>query len=133
MDLRTLLDDTLAPDGTPSYVEAINAVIESAGWPMRIIAPLLGFGGKPEIIRTGKELGVDFSHTWSCHSYIPPEEVGSEAKACGTCGNCSTRYSAFLKLGFEDPIRYKEVPKIRTTWAGPQHNYEALRRALSIK
>ncbi|MBS3105108.1 7-cyano-7-deazaguanine synthase [Candidatus Woesearchaeota archaeon] len=126
-------DDTLAPDGTPSYVEAINAVIESAGWPIRIIAPLLGFGGKPEIIRTGKELGVNFSHTWSCHSYIPPEEVGSKARACGTCGNCSTRYSAFLKLGFEDPIGYKKVPKIRTNWAGPQHNYEALRRTLNIK
>ncbi|HLD18469.1 MAG TPA: 7-cyano-7-deazaguanine synthase [Candidatus Nanoarchaeia archaeon] len=126
-------DDTLAPDGTPAYIRAINDVIQAVDAPVpSVIAPLLRFGGKPEIIRTGKDLGVDFSHTWSCHAYIPPQEVGLDAKACGTCGNCATRYSAFDKLGLKDPIAYNQIPKLRTRWAGPQENYEPLRTALGL-
>src|SRR3989338_7212833 len=114
-------DDTLAPDGTPQYVKAINEVIQAVdGQVPSVIAPLLGFGGKPEIVRTGLDLGVNFSHTWSCHAYVPPPEVGLDAKSCGTCGNCATRYSAFEMLGLKDPVGYKEIPKLRTKWAGPQ-------------
>jgi len=127
-------DDTLAPDGTPQYVKAINEVIQAVdGQVPSVIAPLLGFGGKPEIVRTGLDLGVNFSHTWSCHAYVPPPEVGLDAKSCGTCGNCATRYSAFEMLGLKDPVGYKEIPKLRTKWAGPQGNYESLRSALGIR
>jgi len=127
-------DDTLAPDGTPQYIKAINEVIQAVdGQVPSVIAPLLGFGGKPEIVRTGLDLGVDFSHTWSCHTYTPPQEAGSDAQACGTCGNCATRYSAFEVLGFKDPVGYREIPKLRGKWAGSQANYESLRSALGIR
>lgn len=127
-------DDTLAPDGTPSYINSINNLIRTINLEIPfVVAPFLGFGGKPEVIRTGLDLGVNYSHTWSCHAYIPPEQVGEYAKACGTCGNCSTRYSAFKLLRLEDPVTYKEVPVLRTKWAGPQENYESLRKSLGLK
>lgn len=127
-------DDTLAPDGTPQYIKSINEVIKAVdGQIPSVVAPLLGFGGKPEIIRTGLDLGVDFSHTWSCHAYVPPQEAGLDAKSCGTCGNCATRYSAFDALGLKDPVGYKEIPKLRAKWAGPQGNYESLRGVLGIR
>jgi len=127
-------DDTMAPDGTPSYIESINNLMLAIGSETpRVIAPLLGFGGKPEAIRTGIDLGIDFSHTWSCHTYVPPEASGPDAKACGTCGNCSTRYSAFKHLGLDDPVKYMEMPTLRTKWAGPKENYMPLRKKLSIK
>lgn len=124
-------DDTMAPDGTRSYVQAFNDLLESFNSETPIVeAPLLSFGGKPELIELGLDLGVDFSHTWSCHSYVPEEEVGYEMKACGTCGNCITRYSAFKCLSIGDPLSYAEEPKSRTHWAGRQEKYWDLRRLL---
>ncbi|MBU1205136.1 MAG: 7-cyano-7-deazaguanine synthase [Nanoarchaeota archaeon] len=126
-------DDTMAPDGTRSYIQAFNDVLKAFIFDTpEIRAPLLNFGGKPELIELGIDLGVNFKHTWSCHTYVPKTDVGYNAKACGTCGNCITRYSAFKKLGLEDPVGYIEEPKLRTKWAGKQEDYDNLRKILLL-
>ena len=48
---------------------------------LTIRAPLLHMS-KAEIIRKGRELGVDFSLTWSCY------DPASEGQACGRCDSC---------------------------------------------
>ena len=62
-----------------------------------IEAPLLHMS-KAEIIKTGLELGVDYSLTWSCY------EGG--ALPCGRCDSCRLRLEGFRKLGLRDPIKY---------------------------
>jgi 7-cyano-7-deazaguanine synthase len=98
-------DDTMAPDGTRIYVDKFNEFMNEFNFETpKIDAPLLYFGGKPELIKLGLDLGVNFKHTWSCHTFVPELDAGYDAKACGTCGNCSTRFSAFTKLGILDPV-----------------------------
>lgn len=119
-------DDTVAPDGTKVYVEKFNDFMNTFKFETpKISAPLLYFGGKPELIKLGLDLGVNFKHTWSCHTFVPESDIGYNAKACGTCGTCSTRFSAFKKLGLSDPVEYMKEPKIRTIWAGAQDKYDA--------
>lgn len=52
---------------------------------------------KPEIIREGLRLGVDYGLTHSC--YDPQESM-----ACGRCDSCLIRARAFAELGMEDPV-----------------------------
>jgi 7-cyano-7-deazaguanine synthase len=56
---------------------------------------------KARIARTGAELGVDFSQTWSCY------EGG--ARHCGRCGTCVERREAFLLAGLPDPTVYERT------------------------
>jgi 7-cyano-7-deazaguanine synthase len=120
-------DDSMAPDGTREYVRAFNDMLNLFKFKTQSIeAPLLYYGGKPELIKLGLDLGVNFGHTWSCHTYLPKENVGSNAEPCGTCGNCKTRYSSFKKLNIKDPLNYKTQPLIRTQWAGKKENFEKI-------
>ena len=98
----------------------------------KIEAPLLSYGGKPELIKLGIDLGVDFSHTWSCHTYVPLEKSGADAQACGTCGNCKTRYSAFEEIGYKDPLSYEVKPLTRTLWAGKQKSFDSMRKEMKL-
>jgi len=56
---------------------------------------------KTEIIKTGSELGVDFSLTLSCYD---PDEEG---RACGECDACLIRKKAFEQAGIPDPANYR--------------------------
>lgn len=67
----------------------------------RIHAPLIELS-KAEIIRTGLDLGVDYSLTSSCYS---PDADGT---ACGTCDSCLLRLAGFAAAGAIDPIRYQK-------------------------
>lgn len=49
---------------------------------------------KAEEIQLGENLGVDWSHTWSCYR-------GTE-KPCGTCDSCLLRAKAFANAGVID-------------------------------
>jgi 7-cyano-7-deazaguanine synthase len=55
---------------------------------------------KADIIRTGGELGVDYSLTHSCYD---PDEKGL---ACGKCDSCSLRLKGFAEANLTDPIEY---------------------------
>jgi len=86
-------------DCTTTFVERLNHVLElNRAEPVRVYAPFVRMR-KAETVRLGLELGVDFSHTWSCYR-------GAE-KACGTCPTCAERLAAFKEAGAEDPVPYQ--------------------------
>lgn len=92
------------PDCRPEFVEAFQRLADVAtkagveGHGARIVAPLMQMS-KPEIIRMGLELGVDFSLTHSCYD---PDARGG---ACGRCDSCRIRSAAFAELGMTDPVQ----------------------------
>ncbi len=94
------------PDCRPEFLRAFEALanvatrsgVEGTGR-FRVHAPLLLLD-KPQIIRRGLELGVDYSLTHSC--YDPTEE----GLACGRCDACRIRRAAFERVGIADPIGY---------------------------
>ncbi|HPO13226.1 MAG TPA: 7-cyano-7-deazaguanine synthase QueC [Candidatus Hydrogenedentes bacterium] len=85
-------------DCTREFLERINAVLAlNRKEAVQICAPFVD-KSKAEIVGMGFELGVDFSHTWSCYR--------GEETACGTCPTCVERLNAFKAVGMEDPIEY---------------------------
>ena len=61
----------------------------------KVIAPLLDMD-KATIIKTGLDLGVDYSLTWSCYQ-------GGDAP-CNTCDSCRHRAKGFAGAGVADPL-----------------------------
>jgi 7-cyano-7-deazaguanine synthase len=94
------------PDCRPEFLRAFQelanlatrAGVEKEG-AYRIHAPLLTLD-KPQIIRRGLDLGVDYSLTHSCYDPTP------EGVSCGRCDSCRIRRSAFDRIGIRDPIAY---------------------------
>ena len=93
------------PDCRPEFIEQFEQLANLgtkagiSGERFRIHAPLIAMN-KPEIIRKGEELGVDFSITHSCYD---PEPDGT---ACGECDSCHLRRRGFRDAEIKDPIRY---------------------------
>lgn len=97
------------PDCRPEYIDAWRELAQLAtkssvegNDPWRIHAPLIEMT-KAEIIRTGTDLGVDYSMTHSCYD---PDEAGT---ACGHCDSCGLRKKGFLDAGLTDPIPYQRL------------------------
>ncbi|MHB1558518.1 MAG: 7-cyano-7-deazaguanine synthase QueC [Isosphaeraceae bacterium] len=94
------------PDCRPEFLRAFEALanvatragVERTGR-FRVHAPLLKFD-KPQIIRRGLELGVDYSLTHSCY------DPTAEGLSCGRCDSCRIRRAAFDRVGVADPIGY---------------------------
>jgi 7-cyano-7-deazaguanine synthase len=90
------------PDCRPEFVQAFEHLANNAtraaaeGRPYRIHAPLLHLT-KPQIIRRGLELGVDYGLTRSCYD---PDPAG---RPCGHCDSCQIRSRAFAELNLRDP------------------------------
>jgi 7-cyano-7-deazaguanine synthase len=93
------------PDCRPQFIEAFQHLARLAtkagveGVPFTIQAPLIDMS-KAQIIRTGSELGVDFSVTVSCY------QAASDGVACGKCDSCRLRAAGFAAAGMPDPTRY---------------------------
>jgi 7-cyano-7-deazaguanine synthase len=100
------LDYSGYPDCRPEYIEAYEkmaGLATKAGveghMRLKIHTPLIAMT-KAEIIKTGLQLGVDYSLTHSC--YDPTEE----GLACGKCDSCRLRLKGFAEAGGRDPLRY---------------------------
>jgi 7-cyano-7-deazaguanine synthase len=99
------------PDCRPEFLRAFETManlatragVEGAG-SFTIHAPLVLLS-KPEIIRRGLALGVDYGLTHSCYD---PNPAG---QACGRCDSCRLRLDAFAQLGLDDPVPYAETPE----------------------
>ncbi|MDO8603272.1 MAG: 7-cyano-7-deazaguanine synthase QueC [Candidatus Omnitrophota bacterium] len=76
------------PDCRPEYYKVFNELFKKATKlkGIKIVAPLL-YKTKEDIVKLGKQLGVDFKRTWSCYK-------GGE-KPCGVCDACRLRSKGF--------------------------------------
>ena len=91
-------DHAIYPDCRESFMEPMARAIRQGTYAqIELLRPFITVD-KAAIVRRGVELGIDFSHTWSCYK-------GSEVH-CGTCGTCVERREAFLMAGVADPTVY---------------------------
>jgi 7-cyano-7-deazaguanine synthase len=94
------------PDCRPEYIAAFESMANLATkaaveglLPIHLDAPLIHMS-KSQIIRTGIDLGVDYSLTHSCYDPSP------EGRACGQCDSCILRRKGFIEAGITDPTIY---------------------------
>lgn len=86
-------DHAVYPDCRPGFVDAMNAAIKAGTYAgIELRAPYTGLT-KADIARRGKELGVDYSLTYSCYK-------GGE-KHCGKCATCIERRQALESAGID--------------------------------
>ena len=94
------------PDCRPEFIAAFEDLARLAtkagveGTSFAIHAPLIEMS-KADIIRTGVDLGVDFSLTVSCY------QAASDGAACAACDACRLRAAGFAAAGIPDPTRYR--------------------------
>jgi 7-cyano-7-deazaguanine synthase len=94
------------PDCRPEYIAAFQHVARLAtkrgveGGKLTIDAPLISMT-KADIIRRGRDLGIDYSLTVSCY------QADDEGRACGRCDSCRLRREGFAAAGVADPTRYR--------------------------
>jgi 7-cyano-7-deazaguanine synthase len=99
------LDYSGYPDCRPEFIDAFQRLAQLAtkagveGTRMTIQAPLIRMT-KADIIRAGRELGVDYGMTVSCY------QADAAGRACGRCDSCRLRAAGFAAAGVPDPTRY---------------------------
>ena len=99
------------PDCRPEYIRAFEIMANLAtkaaieGNKLTIHAPLMHLS-KKDIIRTGFELGVDYSLTVSCY------QADESGIACGVCDSCRIRKAGFAAAGKIDPVKYSSHTQI---------------------
>ena len=92
-------DHTIYPDCCAEFVEAMSEATKAGTFPgIEILAPYTNIT-KADIARKGKELGIDYSKTWSCYK--------GEDVHCGKCGTCVERKEALRDAGIEDTTIYE--------------------------
>lgn len=92
-------DHAIYPDCRPEFVQKMDEVSRIANFqPVAISTPFVNMS-KIDILARGMELGLDYTHTWTCYN-------GRE-KACGKCGACVERLEAFSSNQQVDPIPYE--------------------------
>ena len=93
-------DHAIYPDCRPGFVDAMSRAISEGTYDhITIFAPYTALT-KTQIAARGGELGVDYSHTYSCYK-------GGE-RHCGRCGTCCERREALRDAGLPDPTPYEE-------------------------
>jgi 7-cyano-7-deazaguanine synthase len=102
-----VLDYSGYPDCRPEFIEAFERMANLATkagvegrQALKIHTPLITLS-KAEIIRSGLELGVDYSVTSSCYDPAPNGEP------CGRCDSCLLRLKGFRDNGVDDPLQYQ--------------------------
>ena len=93
-------DHAIYPDCRPAFVDAMaGAVREGTYNRVELFTPYTHWT-KTDIAKRGKELGIDYSKTWSCYK-------GRE-KHCGKCGTCQERREALREAGIIDTTEYED-------------------------
>ena len=102
---NNLEESSAYPDNEQAFVASMNQLLPNAiqeGKRLQMIEPV-GNCMKHEVVTLGLEVNTPYALTWSCYR-------GGE-KACGRCGPCYMRYTAFKMNGLEDPIEYEQMPE----------------------
>ena len=96
------------PDCRPEFIAAFERMANFATKAgvegrtrIQIHTPLIKLS-KSEIIKLGRELGVDFGLTHSCYD---PDDLG---RPCGLCDSCRLRLRGFADAGLQDPLQYPQ-------------------------
>jgi 7-cyano-7-deazaguanine synthase len=96
------------PDCRPEFIAAFERMANLATKAgvegrtrIQIHTPLIKLS-KSEIIKLGRELGVDFGLTHSCYD---PDDLG---RPCGLCDSCRLRLKGFADAGLQDPLQYPQ-------------------------
>lgn len=93
-------DHAIYPDCRATFIESMSEAMSYGTYEnIKIAAPFTGLT-KGDIAHIGVELGVDYTHTYSCYK-------GGE-KHCGKCGTCVERKEAFADAGITDPTDYEQ-------------------------
>ena len=93
-------DHAIYPDCRPEFVSAFDVAAAVGTYVnVHLHSPYTTLT-KADIARKGKELGIDYSETWSCYK-------GGEHH-CGKCGTCVERREAFALAGIKDTTIYEE-------------------------
>jgi 7-cyano-7-deazaguanine synthase len=92
-------DHDIYPDCREEFVAAMSHAAQISNWhPVSVYAPYQNLD-KQSILDIGARLGLDYARSWTCY-------VGGE-KACGRCGSCQERLTAFAARGETDPLDYE--------------------------
>lgn len=87
-------DHSIYPDCRPGFISSMSAAMEAGTYDeVTVLAPYTSIS-KGEIALKGKELGVDYGHTYSCYK--------GGAEHCGKCGTCRERAEALRFAGITD-------------------------------
>lgn len=92
-------DHAIYPDCRPDFVRAMSDAMKYGTYEGITIEASFTDITKSDIAKLGKELGVDYSLTYSCYK-------GGE-KHCGKCGTCVERREAMADAGIDDPTEYE--------------------------
>jgi 7-cyano-7-deazaguanine synthase len=99
-------DHAIYPDCREEFMRAMSDAVQLGTYAkIEILRPFIAMT-KAEIAARGHDLGVDYSHTWSCYR-------GGELH-CGSCGTCVERREAFLLAGIADPTEYLNTGPLPT-------------------
>ncbi len=93
-------DHALYPDCRESFIRAMSDAIAAGTYEGITIEAPYTLLSKTDIARRGKELGIDYSKTYSCYK-------GGE-NHCGQCGTCRERRQALAEAGIEDHTIYED-------------------------
>lgn len=103
-----VLDYSGYPDCRPEYIAAYQKMANLATKSgmedknkIKIHTPLIRMS-KAQIIRKGRELGVNYGLTHSCYD---PAVSGA---ACGRCDSCLLRLKGFRDAGLKDSVKYRK-------------------------
>lgn len=92
-------DHAIYPDCRPAFVSAMSGAVREGTYNgAELFTPYTNWT-KSDIARRGKQLGIDYSKTWSCYK-------GGELH-CGKCGTCQERREALRDAGIPDPTVYE--------------------------
>lgn len=93
-------DHTIYPDCRPVFINAIDTASCAGTYiHVHVCAPYTNIT-KSEIAKIGKQLGIDYSETWSCYKGLEHH--------CGKCGTCVERKEALQNAGIEDTTLYED-------------------------
>ena len=93
-------DHAIYPDCRDGFVRAMSQATQEGTYDhIRVDAPYTHLT-KGEIAARGKQLGLDYSETWSCYK-------GGDVH-CGRCGTCVERREALAEAGIKDTTRYEQ-------------------------
>lgn len=94
-------DHAIYPDCREDFMQTMGDALRLGTYAhIEILRPFIHWT-KAQIAQRGRELGVDFSKTWSCYE-------GKDTH-CGACGTCVERREAFLVSGIPDPTVYADT------------------------